>query len=71
MHALHLPPRHLWLAALLALVLAFAFVAAGEWLTQFELNLFSGGGAVAEPVPTPPATWAEDPLTPPTVLLTR
>ena len=70
MYALHLPPRHLWLTALVALALALAFVLAGEWLTQVDLNLFSGGAA-AEPTPAPPATWASDPLTPPTVLLTR
>jgi hypothetical protein len=70
MHALHLPPRHLWFTALVALVLALAVLLAGEWLTQVDLNLFSGGAA-AESTPVPPATWAEDPLAPPTVLLAR
>jgi hypothetical protein len=69
MYALHLPSRHLWLA-LAALALAVALLAAGEWLTQLDLNLFTGGAA-AEPTTTPPPTWAEDPLAPPTVLLTR
>jgi hypothetical protein len=70
MYALHLPPRHLWLAALVALALALVFVAAGEWVTQLDFNLVSGGAA-AEPSAVPPATWASDPLTPPTILLTR
>ncbi len=70
MHAVHLPPRHLWLTALVALALALAFIAAGEWLTQLDLNLFSGGAA-AESTPAPPATWASDPLAPPTILLAR
>jgi hypothetical protein len=70
MYALHLPSRHLWLAALAALMLALAFLAAGELLTQLDLNLFSGG-AVAEPTAVPPASWATDPLAPPTILLTR
>jgi hypothetical protein len=70
MYAHHLPPRHLWFAALVALALALAVVMAGEWLTQLDLNLFAGGAA-AESTPAPPATWAEDPLTPPTVLLDR
>ena len=68
MYALHLPSRHLWLA-LAALVLALAVLTAGELLTQFDLNLFSGGAA-AEPTPVPPASWATDPLAPPTILLT-
>jgi hypothetical protein len=70
MYALHLTSRQLWLTALAALVLALAFVLMGEWLAQSELNLFSGGAA-AEPAPAPPATWATDPLAPPTILLTR
>jgi len=69
MYALHLPSRHLWLAALVALALALV-LAAGEWLAQLDLNLFSGGAA-AEPTPAPPATWATDPLAPPTILLER
>ena len=70
MHALHLPPRHLWLTALVALALALAFVLAGEGLSQLDLNL-SSGGAIAEPMPVPPASWASDPLAPPTLLLTH
>jgi hypothetical protein len=68
MHALHLPSRHLWFTALLALVLALAVLAAGDWLSQLEL--FSGGAA-AETTAAPPPTWADDPLAPPTTLLTR
>jgi hypothetical protein len=69
MYALHLPSRHLWFAALAALALAVVVLAAGEWLTQLDLTLI--GGAAAEPTVTPPPTWAEDPLTPPTILLTN
>ena len=38
MYALHLPSRHLWLAALAALVLALVFVAAGDVLSQLDFN---------------------------------
>jgi len=70
MYALHLPSRHLWSAALAALLLGLALLMAGELLTQVDLNLFSSG-ATAEPTPVPPASWATDPLAPPTILLTR
>jgi hypothetical protein len=68
MHVLHLPSRHLWFTALLALALALVVLAAGEALTQ--LDPFSGG-ATAAPTTVPPPTWAEDPLAPPTILLAR
>ena len=71
MHVLRLPSRHLWLTALLALGLAMLFVIAGELLSEVDLNLFSGGGTTVTPTEVPPATWATDPMTPPTVLLTH
>jgi hypothetical protein len=55
------------LTALLALALALLVLAAGESLTQLDFS----GGAAAAPTTTPPPTWAEDPLSPPTILLTR
>ena len=70
MYALHLPSRHLWLAALVALALVVVALTAAEALTSLDLNLFSGSAA-AEPTAVPPATWADDLLTPPTILLTR
>jgi hypothetical protein len=70
MYALHLPSRHLWIAGLIAVALALAFVLAADWLATADLNLFSGGSAAASD-PVPPATWATDPLAPPTILLTR
>jgi hypothetical protein len=42
---------------------------AGELFTQLDVNVFSGGAA-AEPTAVPPASWATDPLAPPTILLT-
>jgi hypothetical protein len=70
MHAVRLPPRHLWLTALVALAIALAVVVLGELLVQTDLNLFSGGPtAVDDPTAVPPATWASDPLAPPTILL--
>jgi len=70
-YALHLPPRHLWKAALLALALALAFVIASEWLAQVDFSFSGGGSAASAPVQVaaPPATWATDPMAPPTLLL--
>jgi hypothetical protein len=73
MHALHLPPRHLWRAAALALVLAFAMALMATDLNRLDFSLSTGGGSSAE-VTTPPAgtpSWVRDPLSPPTVALTR
>jgi hypothetical protein len=69
MHALRLPSRHLWLTALLALGLALLFVIGGELVSQIDLNLFSGGGTAVAPTDVPPATWASNPMAPPTILL--
>ena len=71
MYALHLPSRHVLVAALAALVLALLFVMAGDVVTGLDGASFSGGGATTEPTPVPPPTWATDPLSPPTILLTR
>ena len=71
MHALDLFPRNLWLTALAALALALVVVLAGEWLASADLSLFSGGDPAAETTAVPPATWATDPLAPPTILLAR
>jgi hypothetical protein len=69
MYALHLPSRHAMLMGLFALILAMAFIVAADAFSHLDLNLFSGGGAATDPTPVPPASWATDPLSPPTVLL--
>lgn len=75
MHALHLPPRHLWRATLLAALLTVIFMA-GLLATAAELN--PGDSARLSPAPpqevvaTPQADkpiWLSDPLAPPTVTL--
>jgi hypothetical protein len=53
--------------ALGALALALAVLMVGVALSQLD---FSGGTAAAPTTASPP-TWAEDPLTPPTILLTH
>ena len=74
MHALHLPPRHLWRAAVLALALAFAMTLMAADLSGLNLTLSGGGGGGSEPasqvtVPAGTPSWVSDPLTPPTVAL--
>jgi hypothetical protein len=72
MYALHLPSRHVLMAGLFALMLAIVFVLAADLLSTLDLHLFSGSGAATDPrVATPPATWATNPMSPPTVLLTH
>jgi hypothetical protein len=71
MYALHLPSRHLLLAGLFALALALVLMIAADWLTTMDFTAFTGGDASAQPIPTPPATWATDPLAPPSILLSR
>jgi hypothetical protein len=85
MHALQLPPRHLWRVTLLAALLALAFMAL---LAPPVGPGTTGGGsgrqaAPARPMPTtaPPArtavrpplaprpSWLADPLAPPTFTL--
>jgi hypothetical protein len=72
MHVLHLPPHHLWRAALLTVVLAFAMLLAGSALVELDLQLFSGGQAVPDAAPVPlqgegsAPRWVTDPLAPPT-----
>jgi hypothetical protein len=71
LYALHLPTRHLLMAGLFALALAIVLVLAADLLSTVDLHLFSASGAADPTVATPPATWASDPMTPPTALLTR
>jgi hypothetical protein len=79
MHALHLPPRHLWRTALLALLLTIAIMAAGIGLSGIELGSTGGGGGEATATGTGSAVvdtsgvdregarWATSPLTPPAI----
>jgi hypothetical protein len=59
------------MAGLFALALAIVLILAADLLSTIDLHWFSGGGAVDPTVVTPPATWATDPMSPPTILLTH
>jgi hypothetical protein len=71
MHALHLPPRHLWRTAALALVLAVLVTLAVTGLSGLQLP--SRGDTASAPTVTAPASrpgtqtpaWVADPLRPP------
>jgi hypothetical protein len=76
MHALHPPPGHLLRAALLALLLAFAFALMAAGLNGAGMSLSGdGGSAVASSAevkaPPGPPVWVTSPLTPPTAELAR
>ena len=76
MHALHLPPRHVLRAGLLALLLAFAFALMAAGINGAGLSLPGGGGSAtagSQEIATPsgPPVWATSPMTPPTVELAR
>jgi hypothetical protein len=70
MHAVHLPPRHVWRTGLLALLLAFAMLFAIEALSGVEIP--SLGGDASTPAaseapatqPSEPPAWVVDPLRP-------
>jgi hypothetical protein len=84
MHALQLPPRHLWRVTLLAALLALAFMAL---LAPPVGPGTSGGGSIRQGAPAQPAltappartavrpplaprpTWLANPLAPPTFTL--
>lgn len=66
MHALHLPPQHLWRAtalAALAAVVALLALAAPDLGSGSSAGAGSDNRAVPAPVPTP--AWIGDPLAPP------
>ena len=70
MHALHLPPRHMWRATILAALAALATFAI------FNPPDLGGGGATASSsvqvrpaAPDAHPSWLEHPLAPPTLRL--
>jgi hypothetical protein len=76
MHAVHLPPRDVLRAGLLALLLAFAFALMAAGIGGAGLSLPGGGAsatASSREVATPPGPplWATSPMTPPTAELAR
>ena len=78
MHALHLPPRHLWRMGLLALALTIVlFVVAAlvapaivDLSTPSATTVDTAASSAAGPAPSAPA-WATDPPAPPSLLRGR
>lgn len=81
MHALRLPPQHLWrvtaLAALIAIVLTAAILLAADSLRSDGGSTQATGTGAPAPALTPSAAtgerapaWVKDPLAPPTFTLT-
>jgi len=75
MHALHLPPRHLWKMGGLALALTLALLLAAAVLAPTIAGLSTPSATTADTAarpasPSPPA-WVSDPLAPPSLLQAR
>lgn len=74
MHALHLPPRHVWRVTALAALLA-VLITAVLAVPASELVVDSGSSTTSVEASTPPSqplvdtrpSWASDPLSPVTV----
>ena len=75
MHALHLPPSHLWRTGLLALALTFVLLLLGALVVPSAVDLSTTPTTTVETTaanqdPAPP-TWKTDPLAPPSLLAAR
>jgi hypothetical protein len=77
MHALHLPPRHVWSTGLLALLLVVAMLIVLTTVSGVELPAIGGEPATAPvsstdaPSSSAAPAWVVHPLRPPTVELSR
>jgi hypothetical protein len=75
MHALHLPPRHLWKIGLPALALTIVVLAVAALVAPTLADLAAPSAtsvdtAVTSSAPSTP-TWATDPMAPPSLLQAR
>jgi hypothetical protein len=76
MHALHLPPRHLWRMGLIALALTLAVVVVGALVAPTLADLAAPSSTRTDTAvsttsaPSAPA-WVTDPMAPPSLLRTR
>jgi hypothetical protein len=75
MHALHLPPTHLWKTGLAALGLTLVLLALAALVAPGAVDLRPTPASTAQTTtasqdPAPP-TWKTDPLAPPSLLSAR
>jgi hypothetical protein len=75
MHALHLPPTHLWRTGLLALGLTLVLLVLGALVTPGAVDLSPKPAPTVQTTATSqdpaPPTWKTDPLAPPSLLAAR
>jgi hypothetical protein len=73
MHALHLPPRHLWKMGLLALGLTLVLLAIGAAVAPTILDLSTPTVTTVETAAgeTSAPVWMTDPVAPPALLQGR
>jgi hypothetical protein len=75
MHALHLPPRHLWKIGVLALALTTAVLVVAALVAPTLADLAAPSATTvhtaASSSASPAPTWATDPMAPPSLLRAR